>query len=87
MTAISKIDGSFVETEIDDEVVVMRLSDGDFFSLEGTARAVWQTIDGTLDREAIAHTLAHQFEAPYDAILADCTRFIDDLAAAGLITA
>jgi hypothetical protein len=87
MTGITKISGSFVETEIDDEVVLMRLSDGDFFSLEGTARAVWLAIDGTRDREAIARELAESFDAPLDAVLADCARFLDDLAAAGLISA
>ena len=41
-----KIADSFVETEIDDEVVVLRLADGDIFSLVGTSLEVWKSIDG-----------------------------------------
>jgi glycerate kinase len=87
MTVISKVEGSFVETEVDEELVLMRIADGDFFSLEGTARAVWQAIDGSRDREAIVDHLAAEFSAPSEQIAGDTNAFIDELVAAGLVTA
>jgi len=87
MTAIVKNTGNFVETEIDDEIVLMRLSDGDFFSLEGTALTIWQAIDGLRDAAALTAFLAETFDAPAEAIRADVDRFVADLAAAGLLSA
>ncbi|HEY6869887.1 MAG TPA: PqqD family protein [Novosphingobium sp.] len=86
MTAVTRNEGNFVETDIDEETVLMRLSDGDFFSLEGTGRAIWQAIDGTRNREGIVALLADRFDSPTEAIDADVGRFLDDLAGAGLVT-
>ena len=36
---------SFVETEVDGEVVLMDIDNGQFFSLELTGRRVWQMLD------------------------------------------
>lgn len=85
MSAVNKIEGSFVETEVDEELVLMRIADGDFFSLEGTARAVWQAIDGARDRDGIVRHLAQEFDAPAQAIAGDTHAFIDELVAAGLV--
>ncbi|MBC2664624.1 PqqD family protein [Novosphingobium flavum] len=86
MSAVSKNTGNFVETEVDDELILMRISDGDFFSLEGTARAVWAAIDGVRDRSQIVGFLAAEFEAPAEAIAPDAHAFLDELAAAGLVS-
>ncbi len=86
MSAVNKVEGSFVETEIDEELVLMRIADGDFFSLEGTARAIWQAIDESRDRAAIVSHLAAEFDAPPEAIAVDTNAFIDELVAAGLVT-
>ena len=85
MNAVSKIEGSFVETEVDEELVLMRVSDGDFFSLEGTARTIWGAIDGTSDRTGIVRRVADEFGAAPSEISADIHAFLDDLVAAGLI--
>jgi len=87
MTAIRKKPGAYVETEIDGETVLMRLSDGDFFSLGGTARAIWLAIDDTRSAGEIAALLADRFEAPASELEADVTRFLADLADSGLISA
>jgi len=86
MNEVNKIEGSFVETEVDEELVLMRISDGDFFSLEGTARAIWQAIDGARDRAGIVSHLAEEFDAPAQAIADDTNAFLDELVAAGLVT-
>jgi PqqD family protein of HPr-rel-A system len=85
MSAISRAEGAYSETEIDQEVVVMNLESGDFFSLTGTARAIWRLIDGTRDRDALLAELASEFAAAPAEIAADLDPFLEALAAAGLI--
>lgn len=76
---------SISETTIDDEVVVMNLANGDFFSLTDTALDMWNLIDGTRDSSAIIAELAAKFAAPSDEIAGDVTEFIDQALAAGLL--
>jgi pyrroloquinoline quinone biosynthesis protein D len=85
MTAIRKRSDAFVETEIDDEKVVMNLENGEFFSLRDTALAIWGLIDGTLDRAGLANALAAEFDAPEDQLAADLDLFLEELRKAQLI--
>jgi pyrroloquinoline quinone biosynthesis protein D len=77
----------FSETAIDDEVVVMSLENGDFFSLTGTARDIWMLIDGTRDRAALLDQLAAQYECPEAEIAQDIDAFLAQLNQAGLLGA
>ena len=83
--AIAKAQGKFVETEIDDEVVLMDLESGNFFSLAGTSLAVWRAIDGERSADQIAAVLADEYDQPLDRIIADVTEFLGELQIAGLI--
>lgn len=85
MSAIIKAVGHYSETEIDEEVVVMNIESGEFFSLTGTARAIWQLIDGTRNRDALLAELVSAFEAQPQEIAADLDPFLETLAGAGLI--
>ena len=88
MTAIAKDHARFVETVIDDEIVVMQLDSGDFFSLRDTARAIWEAIDGARDRAAICSELADDFPDTHpDELAADVAAFVTRLRAAGLLAA
>jgi len=82
---LTKANGRFSQTEIDDEVVVMSLESGDFFSLTGTARAIWDLIDGTRDRAAILDQLAQGYGSSAEEIAADFDAFIAQVRAAGLL--
>lgn len=82
---LSKVTDNFSETAIDDEIVVMSLRTGDFFSLTGTARAIWLLVDGTRDLTAITAALAADYAAELDAIGPEVAGFVTDLEAAGLI--
>jgi pyrroloquinoline quinone biosynthesis protein D len=87
MGAIAKRKDCFVETEIDDELVVMELDQGEFFSLTGTAIAIWRLIDGTRDRAALVAALTEEFAAPQGEIAADVDELLARLNDAGLISA
>ena len=84
-TKLAKATGRFSETAIDDEVVVMSLDSGDFFSLTGTARDIWGLIDGTHNKEAIIEALARRYTAPRDAIAGEAEAFLAQLSGAGLL--
>jgi len=87
MIAIAKRTEAFSETEIDDEVVLMKLDSGEFFSITGTGRAIWAMIDGRRDRAAVVAALAAQFDAPEAEIAADVDEFLDQLTGEGLLAA
>lgn len=82
---LTKAAGRFSETVIDNEVVVMSLDTGDFFSLTGTARDIWDLIDGTRDAEEIVTTLAERYAMPRQSIAAELRAFVDQLTSAGLL--
>ena len=82
---LTKATERFSETTIDTETVVMSLDSGDFFSLSGTARAIWLLIDGSRDRAALVAALAGQFEVAEDAIAGEVDAFMAQLAQADLI--
>lgn len=85
MTPLAKAAGRFSETAIDDEVVVMNLDTGDFYSLTGTARAIWDLIDGTRTRADVLAALAAQYGGSADAMAAELDAFVGDLRGAGLL--
>ena len=85
--ALTKRADQFSETAIDDEVVVMSLDSGDFFSLTGTARTIWLLIDGTRDRSALLADLADQHGCEEAEIAGDLDAFVAQLSQAGLIGA
>ncbi len=82
---LARASDRFSETAIDGEVVVMNLANGTFFSLTGTARAIWDLIDGTRDRDALIADLAGQYGCDAAEIAGDCDAFLADLAGAGLL--
>jgi hypothetical protein len=85
MSAPAKDPSKFVETDIDDETVVMVLDTGDFFSLADTARAIWRLIDGQRDRAAIVEALAADYAVPSAQIAAEVNAFLAELGEAGLL--
>jgi hypothetical protein len=85
MIAIVKQADRFSETDIDDEIVVMRLDNGEFFSLAGTAAATWRLIDGKRGRKELVAALADQFEGTTAEITADIDEFLASLQDMGLV--
>jgi hypothetical protein len=85
MSVLTKRPDRFTETEVDDEIVVMRLDSGEFFSLSGTAAATWRLIDGTRARDEILDALAAAYGTDESAIVADVDDFLAQLKEQGLI--
>ena len=85
MELLVKARDRFSETEIDTEIVVMSLGSGDFFSLTGTARAIWELIDGTRGKDALVTDLAASYCIAEDEIDGEVGAFLDQLGRAGLL--
>lgn len=80
---LRKLTDAFSETAIGDEIVVMSLSSGDFFSLEDTGRAIWLLIDGTRDEAGLLATLAEQYGGDVDR--GEVVQFLTALREAGFL--
>ena len=83
-TPLRKLAKAHLETTIQDDIVLMRLSDGTMFELTGTAREVWDLIDGERDRDAIVSQL-ERMHGGNPEIAADTDAFLADLRQAGLV--
>ena len=83
----TKATDRFSETTIDDETVVMSLDSGDFFSLTGTAIAIWRHIDSSRSRDVLVADLAAEYGVAPDVVADDVDAFLAQLGAAGLIEA
>ena len=85
MTVPRKLTANFVETRVDDEILIVDLDGGELLSLEDTGRAVWDLIDGQRSLAAIAEALAREYDASRDQLEQDVTVLIYELAAAKLV--
>ncbi|HKX91511.1 MAG TPA: PqqD family protein [Sphingomicrobium sp.] len=85
MTALTKRSDRFTEADIDHEIVVMRVDNGEFFSLSGTSAAIWRLIDGHRDRAALLDALAEEFDGDRAVIAADVDEFLTRLRGTGLL--
>lgn len=86
MTAPRKRPESFVATLVDDEVVLIDMEGGELFSLSGTARAVWEAIDGQASADEIARSMAQAYEVEPDTAQREVSELLGELAKAGLIS-
>jgi hypothetical protein len=87
MAEIAKLVGNFTETAIDDEVIIMRLDNGELFSLAGSGAAVWHLIDGTRDRAALLAALSDEFDGDPAEIAGDVDQLLRELVESGLVAA
>ena len=85
MTAITKLSERFTEADIDQEIVIMRIDSGEFYSLSGTAAAIWRLIDGQRDRAELIATATREFEPGERDIAADVDEFLAQLRETGLL--
>ena len=82
---LTKVPEAFAETLIDDEIVIMNLASGDFFSLKDSGAAIWDLLDGTRNRAAVLAALASEFDAAPADMASDLDTFLGELRAGGLI--
>jgi hypothetical protein len=85
MAAIRKAFDRFIETDIDEEVIIMRQDNGELLSLTETAATIWRLIDGSRDRAALVGALAKTFASDKSVIEADVDEFLLRLRETGFL--
>ncbi len=74
-----------LEEPVDDELIVFSPATEDFYTLNRSAREVWELADGTLTAGGITETLATRYEEAPEAIAASVAAIIAEFREAGLI--
>jgi hypothetical protein len=82
-TAIIKCPDRYIDTTIDDEIVLLALDSADFFSLTGTSISIWQLIDGSRTRAEITSAVAAEYGVAASEIESEVAEFIDQLVEGG----
>lgn len=85
MGAICKLSANFTEADIDDEIIIMRLDNGELLSLTDTAAAVWRLIDGQRNRAELVMALEAEFAGDGGEIARDVGDLLRQLKEAGLV--
>jgi hypothetical protein len=68
----------------DDELIVLDLGKGEYFSLDDVGAAVWEGFARGQSLQEIAQGLAEQYQVPESTLLADTTELAGKLVEAGL---
>ncbi|HEY1238377.1 MAG TPA: PqqD family protein [Solirubrobacterales bacterium] len=69
----------------DDEVIVLEMKTGTYFSLRGSGVDIWQLVEGNASPAGIARALAARYDAPEATIATSVDALIEELAGAELI--
>ena len=77
-TIYSKGD-NFVETEVDEEIILMNLEDGHFFSLVSTSRRIWKLLDNIQTLQNLCDTLCAEFDVPLNQCQVDTAKLLEQL--------
>ena len=85
MAALEKCTSAFIETTVDDEVVIVSLDKGHFFSLKDTGLVIWQKIDGSRSRDDILSELKAEFDADAEVLTRDLDEFLSEVSAVGFV--
>jgi Coenzyme PQQ synthesis protein D (PqqD) len=70
---------------IDDEVIVVDLSTGSYYSLRATGAAVWQALDGGLSEREISDAMIVRYDGAAEEITAAVAELLRELTEEGLI--
>ena len=80
-----KITENFIATSVDDEVVLIDMAGGELFSLKGTARAIWEAIDGKRGLEDIGRLMEREYDVQSGDALAGVGSLVAELKSAKLL--
>ena len=77
-TKITKTDDC-VETVVDDELVLMNIVNGLFFSLKDTGRRAWELLGEHRSFGALIDAMRSEYDVAEDTCRAELTKLIEDL--------
>lgn len=86
MVIITKNKNKFVETRIDNEVVLMNVDNGNFYALKSTGLAIWDIIETKSNRASVINALTLKFLVANDLCETDVDAFLSEMVEAGFVT-
>lgn len=85
LTPVRKDRSRFTETAHGDEIVLMQLDTGTFYSLSGTGAATWRLIDEKRSRNELIAALQAEFDAESEEIATGVDEFLVRMAGIGFL--
>lgn len=85
MAVVRKLTQNFIATQVDGEILIVDLDRGELYSLTGSAKAVWEAIDGTRSDAEIAALMADMFQGDEQAIASDLEALVGEFEKAALV--
>ena len=76
---------TIVSDIIDDEVVIINMDTGAYYSLDSCGVTVWQALDAGLDRQQVFATVQQRYDGPPAEMAQAVETFVAELAVEGLI--
>ena len=70
---------------VDDEVVILHVPSGEYYSLNPVGAFIWERIEAGTDRDALADAVSSAFDVDREIAAADIDALLTDLAAAQLV--
>ena len=80
-----KIADDVVWNELDDEIVILNLASGVYFSVGGVGRRFWELIAPGAPVDAVVQELIAEFDVDLDRLKTDLDSLIDQLRSEGLV--
>lgn len=77
---------SVLSAMVDDDVVLMDVSSGQYYGLQETARAIWQRLQEPVLVSDLCLSLAQEYAVPREVLEADTVEYLNRLAESGLLT-
>jgi hypothetical protein len=86
LTAVNvKIANDVVWNALDDEIVILNLASGVYFSVGGVGRRFWELIAQGVSADAAIPELIAEFDVDIDRLKTDLDSLIDQLRSEGLV--
>jgi PqqD family protein of HPr-rel-A system len=76
---------TYVDTELDDEIILMHVSSGQIFGMDEAAREIWKLLVEPITFAKLIETLLQQFEIDQATCEKDVLAFLAELENRGLI--
>jgi hypothetical protein len=70
-----------------DAIVLLSLSHGRYYTLEGVGARAWELCDGTRSRRDVGVEISREYDVPFERVDADLAELIDDLVSEELLAA
>lgn len=81
-----KHSGDWISTEVDDEIVMMSQTSGDYVGLTPTGALIWKALENTDDVVEICSKLRKQFDVSEVECKQEVEAFLQKLSSRGAIT-